>query len=48
MSLPDIIFLTLVCAGYGVFMVTLGSVAWYCREPGFGLAKARVAPRPRV
>jgi len=32
MSFPDIIFLSAVCAGYAVFMVTLGSVAWYCRD----------------
>ena len=52
MSVPDIIFLAAVCAGYGVFMITLASIAWYCREsllderrePKLQPAKARVPP----
>jgi hypothetical protein len=32
MSLPDIVFLSAVCAGYGVFMITLCAAAWYCRD----------------
>jgi hypothetical protein len=32
MSLPDIVFLSAVCASYGVFMITLGAAAWYCRD----------------
>lgn len=55
MSLPDIIFLSAVCAGYGVFMITLASVAWYCREslietrrrPQLQPAKVRIPARPR-
>jgi hypothetical protein len=54
MSVPDIIFLTAVCAGFGVFMIVLGSAAWYCREtlieergePERQPAKARVTRRP--
>ncbi len=56
MSSPDIIFLTAVCAGYGVFMVVLASAAWYCREtliegrqrPQLRRAEARVPRRPTV
>ncbi len=32
MPIPDIIFLTAVCLGFGVFMIVLASAAWYCRE----------------
>ena len=32
MSLPDIVFLSAVCAAYSVFIVTLGAAAWYCRD----------------
>jgi hypothetical protein len=32
MSIPNIIFLAAICLGYGVFMVTLGAAAWYCRD----------------
>lgn len=56
MSIPDIIFLTAVCAGYGVFMIVLVSGAWYCREtliegrprPQLQRAEARVTRRPTV
>lgn len=55
MSLPEIAFLTMVCAAFGSLAVTLGWAAWYCRERkpaerrshrALGLAPA-FAHRPR-
>ncbi len=47
MSLPEIAFLTMVCAAFGVLAVTLGWATWYCRdrEPAERPAPA-FAPRP--
>jgi hypothetical protein len=43
MSIPDIVFLTLVCTAFGLFAVTLGGTVWYCREraPARGGSQAR-------
>jgi hypothetical protein len=56
MSLPEIAFLTMVCAAFGSLAVTLGWAVWYCRErkpakriphQAFGLAPALARSPPR-
>jgi hypothetical protein len=47
MSIQDVIFLTLVCLGYGAFMVVLASAAWYCRESAIAQKPAPAAYKAR-
>jgi hypothetical protein len=47
MPIQDMIFLALVCSGYGVFMVVLASAAWYCRESAIDQKPAPAAYKAR-